>query len=91
VNTIPNTRTTLCGPVSGVARATGTRHPSKSIIDHHTRPLRRTGGSSLARLEPGFEFHHSQWWTRCQGVSFRPPIRGQFLRAVDSFLVYRRP
>jgi hypothetical protein len=47
VNTIPNTRTTLCGPVSGVARATGTRHPSKSIIDHHTRPLRRTGGSSI--------------------------------------------
>ena len=39
---------------------------------------------SLARIRPGSEFHHRQWWTRGGGVSFRVPIGGQFSRAADS-------
>jgi hypothetical protein len=53
VNTVPNARATLSRSQSPRARPAGTRHPTTSIINHHTRALRRTGGSSFFRIQNG--------------------------------------
>ena len=74
-----------------------TRHaqPSADRLDPHPlRPMQPTDLSPiihvdhspclLARIEPGFAFHHIQWWTRHRGSRFGCRLGVSFSAAADT-------
>ena len=72
---IPNLRAFKPAGVMGVVLPTGDGldpHPLRPMQPTDLRPLIHVDHSPclLARLEPGFAFHHIQWWTRHRGSKF---------------------